>query len=314
MSDHDFDAIAARVSAEIGDKPADSTLKLPEKVEKQAEKPERVEKPEKVEKQAEKPGEPDSEPTLTPAQKTRIESESKARDKGWMPKKDWVDSGHDEDDWVSAKRFLKTGEEIDERISLKKALEKSLKTVDELSGIVKKGFSKQAEERIAEKMALRDRAIELGDKESVHKLDKAIAEESNQEPVETTPEEIQTFVSENKEWWGIDPVATQAATLYYGNLEKADPKAMKENLEKTRKYVARRFPDLFPQDQKDAAEAAQEINQRLSTVSTPNPSSNGKPRGKQWSDLPSDTKRVAEELVRKGVLTKEQYLSTYEWN
>lgn len=253
-------------------------------------------------------------PEPTPAQKARAEAEGEARKRGWMPKDEWIESGKDEDDWSSAKQFLRRGEEIEERKSVRKTVDSLKKQNEELANLLKKRMANEDREKLLQKSAERDAAIEAGDKAKVHAIDREIAQVS--QPVEVTPAELVEFVRENKEWWDVDPMATQAAVLYYGKLERENRDAVSENLGKTKKYLALRFPDLFKEDRASAAEAAQAIveqqtTRKFSSVSLPNTGNTGHKRGKQWSDLPAESRKVAEQLVRNNVLTREQYLEEF---
>lgn len=279
-------------------------------------KPEKAEKP--AREPAQEPAQQAPEETsdaddgdAAPAQKVRSEAEVKARERGWMPKDEWIAAGKDEDDWSSAKQFLKRGEEIEERKSMRKSFDSLKKQNEELAAILKKRLEAEAKKELAAKSKERNEAIAAGDVQRVHAIEQELVAA---QPVEATPAEIQDFVRENKEWWGVDYLATQAAVSYYGKLEAENRDDITGNLAKTKKHLALRFPDLFPQDRKDAAEAAQAIveqqTRKLSTVSVPS-GAGAMRRGKQWSDIPSESRRVAEQIIRSGVMTREQYVKEF---
>lgn len=305
MSDAMAD-IAAKVAAAVGEKTDPPPKSEPEPKREPIEAPVIVSEPEET-------------PEVSPAQQARAEAESTARERGWVSKDEWIEAGKDEDDWVPAKRFLKIGDEIEERKELKKQLKETRKLAEELTGLVKKGLATQAQKEVLAKMAQRDQAIELGDKAKVHELDKEIASVKAEATPEVTPAEIMSFVQENKEWWGVDLPATQAAVVYYGSLEAKNRDDVSGNLAKTKRHLALRFPDLFPGDRADAAEAAQAMSQqqpvrKLSSVTVQNSGAAPAKRGKQWSDLPAGARHVAEKICDKTGMTKEQYLQTYQWD
>lgn len=312
--------VAAELKAEFGDS-APAVEKAPAKAPAKAPPPKVAAKPEP---ESEEPDDSDDgdEAQPSPAQQARAAAESEARGKGWMPKDEWIASGKDEDDWSSAKQFLKKGAEIDERKAERKRVQTMQRELEEMRRILKVKMEADAKAQQAAIKQARDAAIEVGDKARVHELDAAI--EAVKAPVvDVTPAEIQEFVKENNEWWGVDPVATRAAVEYYGAMEaKHGRDDVAGNLSKTKAYLSKRFADLFPSDRKDAAEAAQAIVQqateqqqprRLSSVSVPTNGGTAAKRGRQWSDLPGDARRVAEKIIAAGAMTKEQYLNSYDW-
>lgn len=253
--------------------------------------------------------EPAEAPEATPADAERAKSEAAARAKGWKPKAEW---DGDPEDWVSAKRFLREGESIEERQTLKKQLSRLTAQNKELADIVKANLTAQTQEKVQAKLAQRDAAIELGDKSRVRQLDQELAQVSK--VPDPTPAEVTDWIAKHSEWWGLDPLATQSAVIYYGNLEAKNREDYAGNLEKTEKYIRKRFPDLFAEDHGKAAEAAQAMVQqtrKLSTVSVPTNGHGGPTKQNQWGDLPSEAKRVGEDLVRKGVMNREEYAKSY---
>lgn len=256
----------------------------------------------------------DAAPEVSPVQKARAESEASARAKGWVPKDEWIAAGHDEDDWKPAKQFIAKGEEIEERKSMRKTLDSLKKQNEEMAAILKRKLEAEANAERARKLAERDAAIRSGDVNKVHAIEGEIAQVPQ---VDVTPAEIREFVQENKEWWGVDLPATQAAVAYYGKLERSNPNDLADNLSKTKKFLALRFPDLFPSDRSDAAEAAQAMAQqqpatrKFSSVSVPSSADAGIRRGKQWSDLPADARRVADQIVKSGAMTRDQYVKEF---
>jgi hypothetical protein len=159
-------------------------------------------------------------------------------------------------------------------------------------------------------LAKRDQAIESGNKAAVHQIEQEISQVMGPK-AEETPAAVKEWTNKHSEWWGVDPVATHAAVAYYGNLEAKDRAALADNLEKTEKYIKKRFPDLFPEDVSKAAEAAQAFTERkLSQVSVPRESGGGK-SGPKWADLPENAKRVGDDLVRRKIMTREEYLTGF---
>lgn len=287
----DLDMVAAKVAAEV-EAEAKEPAKAPEKPAKAA----------KVVEEAEDDGADEADPVV--ADKPP-KAETDARAKGWKPKDEWEG---DPEDWVNAKQFLKKGEEIEERQNLKKSLKQLSAENKELAAIVRASLTAQNQEKVAAKLAQRDAAIEVGDKAQVYKIEQELSQ-TNTAPA-PAPAEVQEFISENREWWGVDPQMMDVAIRHYGRLEAEDPSALKENLKKTQDYMRRRFPSMFPQDRKDAVEAAVEMQQtrRLSQVAISAP---GGPKKSGWSDLPPEAKRVGEKFVRDGVMTREQYIESF---
>jgi hypothetical protein len=287
-----LDAVAAKIAAEV---------------EAEESAPDKAEKPSKVVEAADASGD-GQDVAAKPADTAKSKAEADARARGWKPKEEW---DGDPDEWVSAKLFIKKGEEIEDRQKLKKSIKALEAQNKELGAIVRASLNAQTQEKAQALLNKRDNAIEMGDKAQVRQIETELGQ-IGQVP-QPTPAEITDWVAKHSEWWGVDPMATQAAVAYYGNLEAKDRADMAGNLEKTEKWLKKRFPDLFAEDQAKAAEAAQahvQQTRKLSSVSVPS-SGGGKPAGKSWGDLPSDAKRVGEELVRKGVLKREEYVTSF---
>lgn len=309
MDAQTLERVESRMSAVLkAEAAAEPEKKTPDKPEpeiiksKTAAKPE----PEEVEEEPEPEAAAEPEPEADP-------EETNARSAGWVPKEEWKG---DPNLWVPAKAFNKNGALYDSVKSLKRKTddqEALLKSVLENNKKMAEALRKQ---RVEEKMAERDAAIETGDKAKVRKLDEDIAkigEELKPEPkVEAKPEappEIKEFVDKhpwlNAKSDDFDPAAAHAAFDYFARLEKKSPEAVADNLTKTRDYIKRRFPDLFPEGVKKEPE---KIVRKLSSVEAPTTRADSGAKKFNYSHLNADQKRVCDMLVRRGEMTREQYI------
>ncbi len=241
-----------------------------------------------------------------------------ATKRGWLPKDDWVAAGKDPDDWVSHKVFLRNGETYNDMHTLKRKLSTQDRVIREQAEINRQISEKFAKDRIGEKLQQRDMAIEIGDKNTVKRIDGEI-EELKQMPV--APPEIQLSPDQralmgqwiqDRPWMQknnpeFDPDAYEAALKKYGVLEAQNREDVERNLSEVDKYISKRNGYLYREGTQP-----QPQTRKLSQVAAP--SNNAAPKrakDKGFGDLPDMAKKVALEIERAGGLKREEYAKSY---
>jgi len=250
---------------------------------------------------------PDDEPAIeeTPPEPQADHDEVEARKAGWVPQEEWKG---DKSLWVSAKVFRKNGELYDSLKSLKRKAEDqdgALRNLAEQNRKLTEALKKRAAE---EKLRERDEAIKAADPQAVRKLDedlKKLDEEFGATEAPKQPETVAKWIEANP-WFNEDPLAHEAAKAYYGKL--GGDKDMEANLAKTRDYIKKRMPDLFPSEQETKPEPKHETR-RLSSVEAPSRAAPGKKKFTR-ADLNAEQKRVHDRLTRSNFMTSDEYITS----
>jgi len=265
----------------------------------------------------------------------------KAKSMGWKDPSEWKGSPP-KFGFIKAKQYLERAETVipimrSENKKLKDELKEArdeLKSFkDEMAGTVAKmaKMSKVALDR--QRAQLEDKyanaieaAAEVGDKEQVRRLreserkdlkafDEAAEEaaevktEKGKESVNAAlPKDVQDtighWIGENA-WYSADPEMQAVANTYHGKLLKEKPGlTLAENLEETRKYVARRYPEKFKvedepdenEDEKPARGSRVEGGSRMA----------GGGSGSKFSKLPADAKAQADKFIKEDGLFLEK--------
>lgn len=266
----------------------------------------------------------------------------KAKEMGWKAPADWKGSPPRGGKFLKAKEYLERAETVipimrSENKKLKDELKEArdeLKSFkDEMAGTVAKmaKMSKVALDRQRTQLedkysAAIDAATEVGDKEKVRELRKAEREdlkaydeaaeeaaevktEKGKESVnDALPKDVQEtighWIGENA-WYSGDPEMQAVANAYHGKLLKDKPGlTLTENLEETRKYVAKRYPEKFKvedepdenEDDKPARGSRVEGGSRMA----------GGGSGSKFSKLPADAKAQCDKFIKEDGLFLEK--------
>ena len=258
-----------------------------------------------------------------------LKLEKEARQFGWVPKEEFRGS---DDVWVDAESFVQRGKEINpilrknnERLmkeldSTKRQMADFKEAAEEFKRFQKESYERKATELQSELALLKEQkkdAINSGDGQLAVDLDdqmdalkerqqeerkKALVPERKVEPEVT--EEVTEWVEAN-EWYSKDLKMRSAADAVAVQLNKEQPwlkgKAFFEALdtELTSTFAAEKLGKrVRPRSPVDS-----------SSVSTSRSSGSGK----SYSSLPSDAKAACDKFVRQGLMTKEEYVASYEW-
>jgi len=263
-------------------------------------------------------------PPVEPVEKDEApvlsELEQQAVAKGWKPLEDWVGNGGSEQDHRSAKEFLDRGELLDRIKDQSRELKSLGAIVGQLSEqnkqVYKAGYVRGLQDLNRAKAA----AIKEGDGEAVVKIDQAIDQaQSAISRIDATPAAQQGPVGETEAfvdfksrnaWFETD---TKMKRWAYGTgMEYANqnPQASEAQVyAHVEKEIRKEFPEKFEQ-------------QRKGPPSPDGSSHRGTGKGsgdaasrsfeKVLANMPEDQARVARDMVRRGVVTKEKYAQDYE--
>jgi hypothetical protein len=207
------------------------------------------------------------------------------------------------------------------RKELREVKENTETRIAKLAQMSKVALDRQRQQLEDKYSAAIDAAAEVGDKELVRKLrkeereqlkeyDEATEEasevkaektETNKEKVnDALPKEVKDtiagWITENN-WYSTDPEMQMVANQHHGKLLKDKPGlTLEENLEETRKYIIKRYPEKFgkqePEDDDEEDRSARgsrvEGGSRLA----------GAGGGTKWSKLPADAKAQGDRFIK----------------
>jgi len=244
----------------------------------------------------------------TPIEGEPSAAEASARKQGWTPKEEFKG---DPDKWVDAEVFVERGKEINSILrknnrGLEEKLDKMNETFNKfktyhettLHTAEKKAYDKAVAD--LEKKALQ--AVEDGDVETYS----AIQDEKNNleipPPAPTADEsnpEFDTWLSSNS-WYSEDRELHVMADGF-GTLFAEQGLSGRALYDAVAEKVKERAPDKFGKKRGGQSEVE---------TGGPAAKSNG---GREFSDLPAEAQKACNEFVKDGLLTKKQYLESYEW-
>lgn len=255
--------------------------------------------------------------------------EKEARLLGWVPQTEFRDGDH----FVDAEAFVKRGKEINPILrknneTLLKKLEAANLEIAEVKRVAKEfeAFQKEnatrkvadLERQLTELKEQKKAAITGGDGEAVVALDEAIdavkqeqldAKKPKEEPKKVDAPVVLdpilvSWMDENK-WFTEDKKLTAIADAIGVNINKEYP-----NLK------GKAFLDKLDEELEEV------LPERLKKKSRNNPVEGGttnptRTRGgskQSYENLPDDAKAACNKFVKSGLMTKEQYVSEYDWN
>ena len=263
-----------------------------------------------------------------------------AESQGWVPKERFRGN---ESDWVDADVFVKRGREIlpilrknnENLMKDLNATKEQLKEFREAAEEFKK-FQKDAYERkvseyerqIREIKESRAQAISDGDGQKVNALDDALdqakdelreakeaAKEAERVPSNTAAEtagagvdpNLQVWLDRN-EWFGKDRRMTSIANGIGESLRLEFPDLKGQPfLEKLDEVLAEEFPSKFGTKKNTKAGAVESGAGRVSRAA-------GSNNAKSYDSLPEDAKAACDRFVRQKLMTREEYVASYDWS
>jgi hypothetical protein len=256
-----------------------------------------------------------------------------AEGQGWVPKEKYRG---DEKDWIDAETFVKRGKEIlpilrknnenllKELNGTKAQLAEFRQTTEEWKKFQKESYERKAREyqvQIEDLKEARARAISDGDGKKVNALDDAIDEakiardESIKESKVTAskPADTGTTVDptlqawlDKHEWFGKDTRMTSMTNGLGEALRKEKPglqgQAFLDALDEA-------LVETFPEKMGKKREVP--TNRVESGAGQGGGYNGGK---KNYANLPDDAKKACDRYVKSGLMTREAYVSEYDWS
>jgi hypothetical protein len=225
-----------------------------------------------------------------------------AREKGWKPKEEYEG---DLSNWVDADEFVKRQPLFDKIRNQSKKLKELEKTIEAISQHYNENIKQAKERAIAELKAERKEAIELGEAARVDAIDQRIEQVKKvEEPPkhQALPQEIESFIEANKDWWEKDEDMTFFAMAHNEKYLRKYPGKLEESLKATMEAVKNAYPEKFANQKRNAPPSVE--------GSTPPTSGGGK---YSTARLNHEQKLVYEQLVKRSkVLTHDQYFKDLE--
>ena len=277
-------------------------------------------------------------------------AESIARRWGWKPKEEFAG---DPTKWVDAGAFVERAREtpavllnrvqvMDRKMTgMEAELKAAREAVNSMTDMVRRSDERGYRRARSELMEQRDRAIEAGDKATVHTIDAGLQEldaskppaapTRTEKPAAEAPTgvqpEVQRFYADNP-WYTTDPEMRQEAdAIHVGLIQTRKDLTLEENLKIVGDRMRRLFPDKFasgrrtdpPVDPEQDPPARGNARRDDPPAVTPSADPGGRaPRraARSYETMPAEAKsaytRYAKMLSGKGApLTKEEYAADY---
>jgi hypothetical protein len=272
----------------------------------------------------------DDVPAPTPADLARLESETAAGQKGWVPKDQYKG---DPTKWVDAKTFLERGEKFNLNLQREVAALKS--KLESFEG-TRKAFAKFHEETVAKKdeelkaaiaqlriqrseaqadgdhagaVAIEDRIDLLRDEQ---KAIKAVVVEPPPAAAAPGPNlgdpVLQEWIEDGNAWFESDTkLRDYAVALGEAMIKGGTPLRGRKFLDSVRAKMEEEFPRKF---RTATAPGARPAGAEGSSSARSAGSSSGT-GGKTEADLPAEDRALMRQFIKEGWTTKEKFLSSY---
>jgi hypothetical protein len=258
-----------------------------------------------------------------------------AESQGWVPKERFRGN---ESDWVDADTFVKRGREIlpilrknNENLikdlqHTKEQLKEFREAAEEFKKFQKEAYERKASEyeaRIKEIKESRAQAISDGDGQKVNALDDALdqAKEEHKEAlqavkdadkpsVETpTPASIdpglQAWLNTNS-WFGQDKRMTAVANGIGESIRLEFPMLKGQAfLDKLDEVLAEELPNKFGNKKQSPTSRVESGSGRQSR---------GGSNAQSYDNLPADAKAACDKFVKQKLMTREEYVQSYDWS
>jgi len=265
------------------------------------------------------------------------EEMEEAKGLGWKSPKEWK-GDPPKNGFKKARDFLAHGKEVLPIVqSQNKKLERELaeankrlkdyeaeteKKLANLERMSKAALKQQRDQLIERYEAVKEAAVEVGDKDAYRKADKdqkAAVKEFDEEvsekkdtkkdddkPKGEIPKEVEAWVKENS-WFEDDEEAKAVAITRHGKLLRDHPTwSLEKNLEEVRKYVAKRFPEHFEEEKKADDDEDDTPKRKGSRVEGGGSRMGGDSGRSAWSKLPADAQKQADDFIKEDGLFLEK--------
>jgi len=260
--------------------------------------------------------------------------ETEARSQGWVAQDEFRGNEHD---WVNAETFVKRGREIlpivrknNEKLlkelnEAKKDAQEAKLAAKEFQKFQQEQYERKARELQAQLDALKQakkEAINSGDGERAVELDdlsdalkeeiRETKEQAKVKPVEVldTPPapdvNLQNWLDKN-DWFGTDKRTTGIANGLAEAIRIESPHLQGQAfLDQLDKELAEVLPAKFGKQKK---------SNPMDTGNTTSTTTNRPVKGKRtYESLPSDAKAACDRFVKQKLMTREEYIESYDWS
>ena len=266
---------------------------------------------------------------------SQLQAEATARRKGWLPKDQYKG---DPKTWVDAETFLDRGEKFNanlqrELASVKERLGKQSETFQKLAKFYQETLAQKESElqsAIAQLRVQRSQAQADGDHETAIQLEdridllkeaqskvkderKAAVEEQKTPVAEPPPAEdpmqnpvLQEWIADGNEWFRDNP-RLRAYSLKLG--EQLVAAGATARGRKFLDLVSEKMREEFPRTFREATGGSSNALQLESTNSAA--ARGGQHAAKTERDLPEEDRRLMNQYVKEGWMTKEAFLKSY---
>lgn len=248
-------------------------------------------------------------------------SEVEARKFGWVSKDEFKG---DESQWRDADAFLQRGKEINGFLrndlakletAHRKEIEDIQKSVKQLTEFYQESNKKAYQRAVDDLKKAKAVAITEGDGERVTEIEEQIEKVKEASQTAEKPQENQSPQQNDREYydwlkenpWYITNKDMISAGEKFGELIHADEPNLKGRafLDKITARVKEAFPDEF-----------ENPNRQTSSVSSSSDGRNPNPKAKKrsYEALPPEAKKHCDDFVKRGWVTKEEYVRDYDWS
>jgi len=241
--------------------------------------------------------------------------ESEARAEGWVPEGEWKG---DPSKWKPAQEFVEAGENI--LPIVKSKLDKALESIDKVEQDLSKQkqvnqqlseFFNKAQEKDKREVAMlreqleraQSQAIAESDGEAFLKAQKQLNDLEDPAPAQAqlTPDQMAWL--ESNDWYGRNQKLTRNADMIATDLANEgyvdqSPAYFKE----LTRRVKEDFPDEFGNKNRGRPNPV-EVPESKKTDS----------KEQTYDNLPADARAACDEFVSQGFMTKDEYISNYDW-
>jgi hypothetical protein len=259
------------------------------------------------------------------------EEMDEAKTLGWKSPKEWKGEPP-KNGFKKAKDFLAHGKEVlpivqsqnkklerelaDAKKELKEFKAEQAKTLENLERMSRTALKQQRHQLKEQYEAVKEAAVEVGDKdayrkadkqqqEALDKFDEAVAEkkeDKKDDDKSKAPPEVEAWVKANP-WFDEDEEAKALAITRHGKLLRDHPSwSMEKNLEEVRKYVQKRFPEHFEEE----AEEEEKPKRKGSPVEGGGSRMGGESNRSAWSKIPVDAQKQADVFIKEDGLFLEK--------
>ena len=231
----------------------------------------------------------------------------------------WVDEDKfrgDKDRWVGADKFVERG--LNDLPVLRERLRSQSKKINDMETDIS-SFKTYHEETLSREYqrASRDLSakqlatVEEGDTDAYQQLEKqkhdlAMAHARNRPPqVPAGDNPLYKDWKEKTDWFEKKDGMTAYANSESEKVAKDHPEYIgkQEFLEEVDRRVKKEFPDYFDNPRRKSLNSVESGGRQARSTGS-----------HSYSELPADAKAACDKFVRRGQITRKQYLETYEWD